>query len=282
MATVSSTVSDSHKRQLYFGSETAVQCVPLTFNCAWEIPLLTYLLNLNRIFGTRSVVRALQVFFSSMRSGSSCQIYFMTLNRPGLHNWWTRSTCSSFVELTHLRGSSVFRPELDMQVHFSTPSPVQSVMVWTQPCAIQSIYSQLITHSYPCIHAPKVNMHMTLTVQVVDRIVVPWPWSQFFQLKKSHSDWVYILKSVVKVVEKPETVDHTHLTERNTIEKVKILTQSNPWMDLSCPTLVVAVSVDGLVQCDWVRLLHCSSQKLAVCSKSCKKFGIIKYYPVLL
>jgi misshapen/NIK-related kinase len=28
-----------------------------------------------------------KVFFSSMRSGSSCQIYFMTLNRPGLHNW---------------------------------------------------------------------------------------------------------------------------------------------------------------------------------------------------
>lgn len=29
-----------------------------------------------------------QVFFSSMRSGSSCQIYFMTLNKPGLANWW--------------------------------------------------------------------------------------------------------------------------------------------------------------------------------------------------
>nr|XP_022336332.1 serine/threonine-protein kinase mig-15-like isoform X5 [Crassostrea virginica] len=28
-----------------------------------------------------------KVFFSSMRSGSSCQIYFMTLNKPGLANW---------------------------------------------------------------------------------------------------------------------------------------------------------------------------------------------------
>ncbi|KAL5004023.1 hypothetical protein ScPMuIL_017479 [Solemya velum] len=28
-----------------------------------------------------------KVFFSSMRSGSSCQIYFMTLSRPGLSNW---------------------------------------------------------------------------------------------------------------------------------------------------------------------------------------------------
>ncbi|XP_053404499.1 mitogen-activated protein kinase kinase kinase kinase 4-like isoform X2 [Mercenaria mercenaria] len=28
-----------------------------------------------------------KVFFSSMRSGSSCQIYFMTLSRPGLANW---------------------------------------------------------------------------------------------------------------------------------------------------------------------------------------------------
>ncbi|GAB1601206.1 misshapen-like kinase 1 isoform X7 [Argonauta hians] len=28
-----------------------------------------------------------KVFFSSVRSGSSCQIYFMTLNRPGLTNW---------------------------------------------------------------------------------------------------------------------------------------------------------------------------------------------------
>jgi len=33
-----------------------------------------------------------QVFFSSVRSGSSCQIYFMTLNRPGLHNWWLQLT----------------------------------------------------------------------------------------------------------------------------------------------------------------------------------------------
>ena len=29
----------------------------------------------------------LQVFFSSIRSGSSGQIYFMTLNKPGLANW---------------------------------------------------------------------------------------------------------------------------------------------------------------------------------------------------
>lgn len=28
-----------------------------------------------------------KVFFSSMRSGSSCQIYFMTLSRPGIANW---------------------------------------------------------------------------------------------------------------------------------------------------------------------------------------------------
>ncbi|KAK2180814.1 hypothetical protein NP493_425g04009 [Ridgeia piscesae] len=28
-----------------------------------------------------------KVFFSSIRSGSSCQIYFMTLNKPGLLNW---------------------------------------------------------------------------------------------------------------------------------------------------------------------------------------------------
>jgi len=28
-----------------------------------------------------------KVFFSSIRSGSSCQIYFMTLNKPGLANW---------------------------------------------------------------------------------------------------------------------------------------------------------------------------------------------------
>lgn len=28
-----------------------------------------------------------KVFFSSVRSGSSCQIYFMTLNKPGLTNW---------------------------------------------------------------------------------------------------------------------------------------------------------------------------------------------------
>ncbi|XP_052103831.1 mitogen-activated protein kinase kinase kinase kinase 4-like isoform X3 [Mytilus californianus] len=28
-----------------------------------------------------------KVFFSSMRSGSSCQIYFMTLSKPGLANW---------------------------------------------------------------------------------------------------------------------------------------------------------------------------------------------------
>lgn len=28
-----------------------------------------------------------KVFFSSIRSGSSCQIYFMTLNKPGLSNW---------------------------------------------------------------------------------------------------------------------------------------------------------------------------------------------------
>jgi len=30
----------------------------------------------------------LQVFFSSAKGGSSCQIYFMTLNKPGMANWW--------------------------------------------------------------------------------------------------------------------------------------------------------------------------------------------------
>jgi hypothetical protein len=29
----------------------------------------------------------LQVFFSSAKGGSSCQIYFMTLNKPGMANW---------------------------------------------------------------------------------------------------------------------------------------------------------------------------------------------------
>ena len=28
-----------------------------------------------------------QVFFSSAKGGSSCQIYFMTLNKPGMANW---------------------------------------------------------------------------------------------------------------------------------------------------------------------------------------------------
>ena len=28
-----------------------------------------------------------QVFFSSSKGGSSCQIYFMTLNKPGMANW---------------------------------------------------------------------------------------------------------------------------------------------------------------------------------------------------
>lgn len=28
-----------------------------------------------------------KVFFSSAKGGSSCQIYFMTLNKPGLSNW---------------------------------------------------------------------------------------------------------------------------------------------------------------------------------------------------
>lgn len=31
-----------------------------------------------------------QVFFSSAKGGSSCQIYFMTLNKPGMANWWSR------------------------------------------------------------------------------------------------------------------------------------------------------------------------------------------------
>lgn len=33
-----------------------------------------------------------QVFFSSSKGGSSCQIYFMTLNKPGMANWW-RQNC---------------------------------------------------------------------------------------------------------------------------------------------------------------------------------------------
>lgn len=28
-----------------------------------------------------------KVFFSSAKGGSSCQIYFMTLNKPGMANW---------------------------------------------------------------------------------------------------------------------------------------------------------------------------------------------------
>ena len=31
--------------------------------------------------------RSFQVFFSSAKGGSSCQIYFMTLNKPGMANW---------------------------------------------------------------------------------------------------------------------------------------------------------------------------------------------------
>ena len=31
------------------------------------------------------------MFFSSAKGGSSCQIYFMTLNKPGMANWWTNT-----------------------------------------------------------------------------------------------------------------------------------------------------------------------------------------------
>ena len=34
-----------------------------------------------------SFILSLQVFFSSAKGGSSCQIYFMTLNKPGMANW---------------------------------------------------------------------------------------------------------------------------------------------------------------------------------------------------
>ena len=37
------------------------------------------------------------MFFSSVRSGSSCQIYFMTLSKPGLANWWWRTSRQSLV-----------------------------------------------------------------------------------------------------------------------------------------------------------------------------------------
>jgi hypothetical protein len=44
------------------------------------------LLDVFRI-GSDNASCCLQVFFSSAKGGSSCQIYFMTLNKPGMANW---------------------------------------------------------------------------------------------------------------------------------------------------------------------------------------------------
>ena len=39
-----------------------------------------------------------KVFFSSAKGGSSCQIYFMTLNKPGMANWWSgRGNLTNFL-----------------------------------------------------------------------------------------------------------------------------------------------------------------------------------------
>jgi hypothetical protein len=53
------------------------------------IILIQYYCHLD-IFSIMSdnVSYCLQVFFSSAKGGSSCQIYFMTLNKPGMANWW--------------------------------------------------------------------------------------------------------------------------------------------------------------------------------------------------
>lgn len=35
----------------------------------------------------KAIIFFFQVFFSSAKGGSCCQIYFMTLNKPGMANW---------------------------------------------------------------------------------------------------------------------------------------------------------------------------------------------------
>ena len=43
-----------------------------------------------------------KVFFSSAKGGSSCQIYFMTLNKPGMANWWSgRGNLTNFFMSGH-------------------------------------------------------------------------------------------------------------------------------------------------------------------------------------
>merc|ERR1712203_635838 len=37
-----------------------------------------------------------KVFFSSAKGGSSCQIYFMTLNKPGMANWFCEDDAERF------------------------------------------------------------------------------------------------------------------------------------------------------------------------------------------
>ena len=76
-----------------------------------------------------------QVFFASVRSGGSSQVYFMTLNRNCIMNWWRRFRSGQCVEPFGVRRTKCIRNSRKTHAHncehisrylSSSLSPMQS------------------------------------------------------------------------------------------------------------------------------------------------------------
>jgi hypothetical protein len=70
------------------------------------------------------------VFFSSAKGGSSCQIYFMTLNKPGMANWWLSQLRHNHTITRTIRSRTESRNTLELVREWSYSRSTLLLVPW--------------------------------------------------------------------------------------------------------------------------------------------------------
>lgn len=83
-----------------------------------------------------------------MRSGSSCQIYFMTLNKPGLANWWRILTAMEIFKFLRVFCEEIHQQDYSYGYHCNI-SPIWAVIMATNApflsCTMANVTNWAIT-----------------------------------------------------------------------------------------------------------------------------------------
>lgn len=85
-------------------------------------------------FGSDDVSCCLQVFFSSAKGGSSCQIYFMTLNKPGMANWWLPQLEHNHITMGTIGSRTEPRNTLELVSQSSYSKSTLLLVPWNMKC----------------------------------------------------------------------------------------------------------------------------------------------------